>query len=215
MRVLFGIALGWVLIGSLCTPASAEQRPPQETLERLGEMFAITRDTLWEINDGFWHAGEYEHCIANLRLIAQIDPRDVEAFDSAAWLMQNFFRDDEAEPFLRTGLLNNPDVYDLYFSLGYFLYMHMRYDEAIPMLETAASFDVPFFVLHLLAHTYELAGNSTDSLDIWLQMEYTDPQFNVPTSQIDRVLGGDPPVNMPETTQRWRQERREREQNAH
>lgn len=211
MRSLVCVILAG-LLSAVLYPAAAQQAPSQETLERLGEVFSATRDTLWAINDEFWHGGEYEWCIANMRLITQIDPHDVEAYDSGAWLMQNQFRDDEAEAFLRVGLARNPDVYDLYFALGYFLYMHMRYEESIRFLETALSFGVPFFVWHQLAHAYEQAGCTAESLGIWLQREYLEPEFNVPRTQIDRILRGDPPVNLPETIQRWRQERREREQ---
>lgn len=211
MRFLLINLAAVLLAAGSCSASGTPEHPPREVLERLGEVFAVTRDTLWELNDVFWHRGDYERCIANTRLIAEIDPRDVEAYESGAWLMQNQFRDDEAEAFLRKGLRLNPDVYDLYFALGYFLYMHLRYEESLQYLETAASFEAPFFVWHQLAHAYEHAGLTGESLNIWLQREFMDPEFLVPAAQVDRILRGEPPPNIPETIQQWRQQRRERE----
>lgn len=172
-------------------------------------MFGLLRDRLWETDDVFWHRGEYERCIAATRLITQIDPHDIDAYDSTAWLMQNQLRDDEAEAFLLEGLKNNPDTYDMYFNLGYFCYMHERFEESVTYLEQSAGFGAPIIpVWHLLAHAHELAGRPDESLSIWLQMEALELDQLVPVIQIERILRGEPATNIPRAMSHSREERK-------
>jgi len=167
---------------------------PAVLRERVGEVFAATRDGLWERNDVFWHQGEFERCITTLRLITELDPHDTEAFSNGSWLMWNQNRSDEAEVFLRTGLSLNRDVDDLYFDLGFFLYRASRFEEAVDYLEEAVTLPTHWRTWHLLAHAYEHAGDPNAALSIWFAMEATYPDSPVPQIQIDRILsGGAPP----------------------
>ena len=211
MRIMLRVAVVCVVVSAGCSGALCEQQIPEESLACLQQTLGMVRDLLWEHSDVFWHRGEFERCIAMTRLIVQVDPRDYEAYDTGAWLMQNDFRDDEAEAFLRVGLKNNPDVYDMYFYLGHFLYMHERYDEAAPVLEKACEFETPFFVDHTLAHAYEHAGRVDDALAVWRRMEKIEQDSGVPKRQIERITAGGPPTDVPGTIQKWRKERKERE----
>lgn len=198
------------MLAMACGVGVAEDYIQFETDISLGDTFVRMRDKLWELNDEFWHRGEYEHCIGTLGLITLVDPGDCTAYDNEAWLLQNDFKDDEAESVLREGLRNNPGSYDMYFNLGYFLYMHMRYNEAVELLETALTFDPPFFVYHTLASAHELAGRPGEALDIWLTLEAIEDDPGVPRMQIDRILRGGEPARTPEIIQRWRAERKAR-----
>jgi len=123
------------------------------------DMFGHVRDKLWEESVIFFHQGQYERCIAMMRLVTQIDPHDTQAYDVGEWLMQNQFRDDEAEAYLKEGLRNNLDVYDLYFSLGLLLLSAPALQGSHnPIWKPRQLFEVPFFVKNMLAHTYEHAG---------------------------------------------------------
>ena len=181
---------------------------PQESLTRLEGMFGEVCDRLWERTDTYWHRGEFERCIALMRLITRIDPHDIQAYDDGAWLMQNQLRDDEAEAFLREGLGWNHDSYDLYFSLGYFYYNRLRFDEATRYLETAVTFEVPHFVWHQLAHANEQAGRTGDALCIWLMLEAKDADYAVPRMQAERILRGEPPSQTPYAIYRSHEERK-------
>ncbi|MCX8052909.1 MAG: tetratricopeptide repeat protein [Armatimonadetes bacterium] len=186
--------MGIVLSVIMWSAARAQSEIPATSLIKLQELFGGVRDRLWEINDDFWHRGQFERCIAVLRLIAAMDPHDTDAYANGAWLMQNQYRDDEAEAFLIKCLANNPDVYESYWELGYFYYMHERFGEAIENLEKAVAFDVPEFVWHLLAHAYEHDGDVGTALTIWFRQEAAEPENVVPRIQIDRILsGGRPP----------------------
>ena len=199
------------IILTICSCASAEQQIPPDSFATLQETFTTMRDRLWETSEDFWHNGEYDRCIAAMRLITEIDPYDTQAYDDAAWLMESDLRDDEAEAFLLKGLRNNPDTSDLYFSLGRFYYLHQRFNEAVNYYETATSFEVPEFVWHSLAHAYEHAGLTTDALDIWIQREAVDPADPVPWNQITRIMQGEPASDVPGFISRAREQRRAEE----
>jgi len=206
---LFAHAIGLVIAfcAMLCPTSLAQPEIPPGSLEKLQDMFGLLRDRLWEIDDYFWHRGEFERCIATLRLITAMDPHDAEAYSGGAWLMQNQLRDDEAEAYLIEGVRNNPDLYDLYWELGYFYYMHERFAEAIDNLEKAVGFDVPAFVWHLLAHAHEHAGDTGAALAIWFQQEAGEPGSAVPRIQIERILSGGPAPTAPAMARRAREER--------
>ncbi len=188
--------------------AEAQQPIPARSLDAMQQTLGDVRDRLYEANDAFWHRGQYERCIATLRLITEMDPQDTEAFDNAAWLMENQLRDDECEAFRLKGIRMNPDEPDLYFSLGYFYYMRERYPEAISYMERAVSLGSPLITRHMLAHAYESANDTYDALAEWLQIEDLEPGDLVPTNQIDRILQGEPDANLPRTMTRWREERK-------
>jgi tetratricopeptide (TPR) repeat protein len=205
MRVLL-----FLLICLTASPALAQDQVPDESMQALQNILGNTRDTLWEKNDEFWHRGEFERCIATMRLITQIDPHDMEAYDDGAWLMQNQLRDDEAEVFLKEGLANNPDSYFMYFCLGYFYYIHERFDEAIDCLSVATTFDPPMTSWHTLAHAYENAGYVDSALNTWVLRSIVDPENPVPPMQITRMMSGGEPSGIPQMMSRAREERKAR-----
>jgi len=195
-------------LAALCSIGLCQQQVPDESFIKLQSVFTDIRDKLWESNDEYWHRGEFERCIATLRLIVQIDPHDTEAYTGAAWLMDSALRDNESEAFLLEGLSNNPDVYDIYLELGNFYYFSSRYDKAIVYYNAALTFDAPEFVRHQLAHAYEHTGCIGDSLDTWLECEAMDPNDQIPQIQIDRILQGGEMSHVPEAITRAKQERK-------
>ncbi len=186
--------LTFLLCGSLC----AQQQVPPESMDKLVEVFSIFRDELWERNDDYWHRGWFDRCIGNMRIITQLDPHDTEAYTNTAWLMSSDLREEEAEAFLREGLANNTDSSDMYFELGMFLYLRMRFDESLIYLSGAVVTGAPPFVWHQLAHAYERAGRIGDCLDTWFILEAMEPDSGVPAMQIDRILHGGEPSRAPE-----------------
>ena len=211
------MALLAVMTGIFCGEVVAQTEIPDDSLARIQDMYGRLWNELYAATDDFWHHGDYERCIALNRLITAMDPHAVEVYGSGAWLMQNQLRDDEAEVYLLQGLNDNRDVYDLYFELGYFYYMHERFDEAISHLEAATQLAAPVFVWHMLAHSYEHAGNRSEALRIWMVREGATPDNPVPRLQINRILEGRPPSTTPEMARHAREARKqeEREQNSH
>lgn len=200
-------SLSLILIVLALLPASVvasaelplQKEIPTSSLDKLQDILAMVRDRLWEVDDIFWHRGEYARCVAALKLIAAIDPQDTEAYASAAWLLENALMEDahKAERLLLDGLEHNRGVYDLYWELGFFYYIHARFEEAIDCLERAVAFDVPEYVWHFLAHAYEHAGDIGAALSIWFQQEAAEIDNPVPEIQIERIISGRPAVIAP------------------
>ena len=203
-----GVALAIGLLA--CGAAGAQQQIPPDSLARLQDVFGAVWENLWETSDEYWHRGEFDRCIAAGRLITQINPHDTQAYEAAAWLMDSDLREEDAEAFLREGLANNPDTYDLYFELGSFCYFRTRYEEAIPLFAACLTFaDTPLFVRHMLAHAYEHAGCIGDALDTWIEAEAAEPDSAIPPMQIDRIMQGGEPSQVPENNLRSIQQRKE------
>ena len=86
--------------------------PPKDWIERFGRRFIITDHTHL--------AGNNEREILPwLKLSASLDPERIDTYTvSAYWLRKELGKVAEAEQFLREGLRNNPNSYELLFELG-------------------------------------------------------------------------------------------------
>jgi tetratricopeptide (TPR) repeat protein len=194
-RVILRVVLLTVLF--MASSAAFAADIPLGSWDKLADIFASVRDGLWHANDHYWHEGDYERCIATLKLITQVDPHDTEAWSDGSWLMWNQNRIDEAEAFLIEGIALNRDVDDLYFDLGLFYYNAKRFPEAINQFETALAISPDWRTWHMLAHAYEHAGIKSEALNIWLMMEPFEPDSPVPGMQIDRIMAGLAPGEAP------------------
>jgi len=198
------IAIGLLACGGL----QAQQQIPDSSLEKLRDVLSYVRDHIWDKNDEYWHRGEFNRCIATMRLVTQIDPHDTESYENTSWLMWSDLREADAEAFLREGLANNPNVYDIYFELGMFLYLRTRFEEAIPLFAACLTFaDTPPYVRHQLAHAYEQSGDIGDALDTWIEAQAAEPDSEIPRIQIDRIMEGGEPTHVPQNTARAIQQR--------
>lgn len=207
MRSILIIAA--ILVGlAVSGPSFAEQQIPKKSFDSLSEIFTMVGADLWLQNDEFFHAGEFERCIASLRLITCIDPYDTTAYQNCAWLLQNQLRDDEGEAFLLQGLDKNRDCSDIYSEIGSFYYQHERPEESVTYYEQAMIMDAPTITWHQLAHSYEQAGYVNEALNIWIQLQIIENGDPVPQIQINRITSGEPPADTPRFLSRAREERR-------
>jgi tetratricopeptide (TPR) repeat protein len=198
MRKLIAAAVICIcMISSACLAADKSEVPP-ESQAKLEDIFTGVNDQLWKLNDRYWHTGQFERSIAALRLIAEIAPDDTQAYSNGAFMMQNQERDDEAEVFLLEGLRKNPGSSEMLYELGYFCYMHQRFEEAVAYFKQVVLLAPDWQNWHLLAHSYEHAGNVQEALNIWYRMLLEEPNSPVPQMQIDRILSGKPPPRAPE-----------------
>ena len=96
--------------------------PPRDWIERFGRHFIITEHTHLE--------GTNEREILPwLKLSAELDPQKIETYTVAAYWLRDLGKVKEAEAFLREGMLNNPDSYEILFELGR-LYYQNKHDPA-------------------------------------------------------------------------------------
>ena len=85
---------------------------PKDWIDRFGRHFRITKHTHLE-------RGNEREILPWLRLAADMDPQKIETYTVGSFFMrQHLNRPREAEAFLREGLRNNPDSYEILFELG-------------------------------------------------------------------------------------------------
>lgn len=96
--------------------------PPRDWIERFGRHFIITKHTHLEGNNE-------REILPWLKLSSELDPQKIETYTVAAYWLRNLGKVKEAEGFLRQGLLNNPDSYEILFELGR-LYSENDHDPA-------------------------------------------------------------------------------------
>ena len=85
---------------------------PKDWIERFGRRFIISEHT-------HLSGGKEREILPWLRLSAELDPQRVETYTVAAyWLRVRLGKVREAEHFLREGLRNNPESYQILFELG-------------------------------------------------------------------------------------------------
>ena len=96
--------------------------PPRDWIERFGRHFIITEHTHLE-------GHKESEILPWLKLAAELDPQKIETYTVAAYWLRDLGKIKEAERFLREGLLNNPDSYDILFDLGR-LYYESNHDAA-------------------------------------------------------------------------------------
>jgi tetratricopeptide (TPR) repeat protein len=89
--------------------------PPRDWIERFGRHFMITEHTHLQ--------GSHESEILPwLKLSAELDPQKIETYTVAAYWLRDLGKIKEAELFLREGLLNNPESYEILLELGRLYY---------------------------------------------------------------------------------------------
>jgi tetratricopeptide (TPR) repeat protein len=85
---------------------------PKDWIDRFGRHFRITEHTHLE------HKNERE-ILPWLRLAVDMDPQKIETYTVGSFFMRlHLNQPREAEAFLREGLRNNPDSYEILFELG-------------------------------------------------------------------------------------------------
>jgi hypothetical protein len=89
---------------------------PRDWIERFGRHFRVTEHT-------HLAEGQEREILPWLKLSAELDPQRVQTYTVAAyWLRSQLGKVKEARDFLREGLRNNPDSYEILFELGRLYY---------------------------------------------------------------------------------------------
>lgn len=86
--------------------------PPRDWIESFGRHFFITKHTHLE-------NGDEREILPWLKLSAELDPQRIDTYVVASyWLRSRLGKVSDAEQFLREGLRNNPNSYDLLYEMG-------------------------------------------------------------------------------------------------
>ena len=71
-------------------------------------------DKLWRESDEAFHKGDFPLAVEKFKAIVVLDPDDVEAFSTGAWLMWSLGNGDEASAFMRRGVQLSPNDGDMW-----------------------------------------------------------------------------------------------------
>lgn len=155
---------------------------PEQLLVVVAGFREFMAGLLWVRADGFFHSGNYDAVLPVLRLVTWLDPHNLDVYATGAWHMGYNFTDEAqrsdrryiplALKFLDEGIENNPNVWDLYFEMGW-MYYHKIQDpvSAVEWLKKANEF--PGMIparRHMLAHAQFKAGMFNDSVVTWGQL---------------------------------------------
>jgi tetratricopeptide (TPR) repeat protein len=146
----------------------------------LGGFREIAATMLWIKVDELWDEGKgTEAQTLNLmRTVTLLDPHWLEPWRITAWhLGYNLYVETEdpqeralllskAVACLKEGISWNPDVYDLYFELGWLYFDKIKdYEQASKWLEAAIQFEHPEYIERLIAHAAERIPDLDAALD--------------------------------------------------
>ena len=118
-------------------------------LDILGELRYTAAAVLWMKTDYYHHEFEFsgknltknEPIMPLIRMITILDPHFVQAYDFGAYhLAVNLKHYKESMDFLKEGLQNNPNSFELNWEYGFLLYKEIKYNEALPYLMKARKF---------------------------------------------------------------------------
>lgn len=135
----------------------------------------VAASLLWLKIEDYFHSGEHEKIAPLIRIITWLDPHFIEAYSSGAWQLAWNSEDwrliPSAEEFLREGIKNNPDKYELYADMGWLYYDKVKdYDKAIEWYKKAVALPSPPSVKRMLAHSYERAGKIDEAIKVWKEL---------------------------------------------
>ncbi|MCX7599930.1 MAG: tetratricopeptide repeat protein [Armatimonadetes bacterium] len=146
----------------------------------LGGFREVAATMLWLKVDELWDSGRgTEFATLNLmRTVTLLDPHWIEPWRITAWhLAYNLYVEtedpheraillDKAVACLKEGISWNPDIYDLYFELGWTYFDKIKdYEEATKWLEACTQFEHPEYIERLIAHAYERLPEIDKALD--------------------------------------------------
>jgi tetratricopeptide (TPR) repeat protein len=147
----------------------------------------VVAGALWVRADSFFHEGNYDAILPIIRLVTWLDPHNLDVYSTGAWHIGYNFTDTEqrsdrrylsaALKLLEEGVENNPDVYDLYFEMGWMWYDKIKQaHHAVRWFQKAYEFPnrpdeyspgIPPSRRHMLAHAWENAGLIDQCLQTW------------------------------------------------
>jgi Tfp pilus assembly protein PilF len=172
MALLGALLLLSAVTGADAAPRRSSQRAPAATRAnpstQVQGVLDEVADRLWSRADWYWHEGRYEERVAVDRLILTIQPRFVEAYGTAGWLLESLGRDDEALAMYRQGVTVAPERWDTHHDLAMYYYQHKEYAPAATAFRSATEQPgAPPYVWKMLAHALERSGKLPEAVAAW------------------------------------------------
>lgn len=170
------------------SPASGGGETRAQAATQVDGITERVLDRLFEQGDRYWHQGDYNRIVALTRVAVEADPRAVESYANAAYLLWSQGDAPGADAFLRMGVKRNPGRYDLYTEMGQHLFRTKRYSDALPYLKSGTRYkNAPAPAWSSLAHCYERVGRLNDALATWRQIVKRFPAYRAGPTNLRRV----------------------------
>lgn len=190
----------WVREQSLTKSKTGDlmaQLPGQFMLASFTGFRQVVAGAMWIRADDFFHRGEYQAIVPIVRIVTWLDPHNIDVFTTGAWHLDYNFVDEAnslsdkryipgAIALMKEGIRNNPDIWDLYFELGWTHYSRKLMDDATAAKyiaeackhdsidpNTGETTPRPEFVDRMLAHCYEKLGRLDDAVKQWRKCRVT------------------------------------------
>jgi tetratricopeptide (TPR) repeat protein len=145
-------------------------------------------DRLWTRADWYWHEGRYEERVAVDRMILTMQPRFVEAYGTAGWLLESLGRDNEALSLYRQAVAVAPERWDTHHDLAMYYYQHKEYAAAAAAFRGATQQSgAPPYVWKMLAHALERGGKLAEAVTAWEAAGRVAPNDGAVWSNLRRV----------------------------
>ena len=112
-------------------------------LDIIGELRYTAAALLWVKIDIYHHEYEFKgkdimrntSIMPLFRLVTLLDPHFIQAYDVGAYtLVVDLKKVEEGMEFLKEGMNNNPDSFELTWQYAFLLYYQKKYEEAVPVL---------------------------------------------------------------------------------
>lgn len=151
----------------------------------------VIAGALWVRADEFFHRGHYHAIVPLVRMVTWLDPHNIDVYTTGAWHLDynfvdyaNTLSDKRYIPasiaFMKEGIRNNPNIWDLYFELGWTHYARKLMDNemAAYYISEACKYDSvdvntgakqrrPEFVDRMKAHMLEKVGKLDEANEQW------------------------------------------------
>jgi hypothetical protein len=154
----------------------------------------VVADFIWIQSHGYWELKEWLRQYRDMEVVVTLQPQSTLFWDTGAWHMawnigyavsvdtnvytqaQGLKRQREwwerAESFLKRGIDNIPNRYNLYFSLGWLYNEKFKdYCLAAQYFEKAASFpEAPSYIARMHARAQEKCGDTQGAYSYWVNL---------------------------------------------
>lgn len=176
------------------TPASEVAPPLPKNLvsskDKVEHIQNAAMDYIWAASDEWFHVGDYERAVADMRLITAGEPNFVEGYCSGGNLLESLGRHKDAEAYFKQGVAANPTSSKMYYVLGMFYYQFMKdYPAAIAVYEQDIKLDnADVNDWKMLAHAYEKTKQMDKAVATWKKIYARWPNGPSVKSNYDRIM---------------------------
>lgn len=207
---IFALTLLLPLVASRADSAPRKALPDQKTPLVLSKSSSTTNktgagkspktakkespiDALWRKSDEAFHAGNYPLAIGFHRKIVALDPRDIESYSVASWLLWSLGKPDDAVQFLQKGIRANPKNPEMWDAAGQQFSAQKRASDAENAFSKALQFGgkgnakANMMLRRRYGHAAQEAGHLAKSIGIWRALVADFPNDAVNRNNLRRV----------------------------